>query len=98
LGGRKLSTPLNDFVRMPTRRQAWDAEDFVSGTTQHLKNAKGEIFAFPWEAGGMLMAAARGDLIEKAGFKMPTTFDELMKVCEARSSKDRPSDRTSGSM
>ena len=36
----------------------------------------------------MLMAAARGDLIEKAGLKMPTTFDELMKVCEAANNKD----------
>ena len=36
----------------------------------------------------MLMAAARGDLIEKAGLKMPTTFDELMKVCEAVNNKE----------
>jgi len=32
----------------------------------------------------MIQAAARYDLIEKAGpFPMPTTFDELIKVCEA---------------
>ena len=36
----------------------------------------------------MLMGAARGDLIEQAGLKMPTTFDELMKVCEAVNKKD----------
>ncbi len=53
-----------------------------------MKNAKGEIFAFPWEAGGMLMAASRADIIEKAGMKMPTTFDELMKVCVAINNKD----------
>ena len=87
--GANWFTPLNDFVKDANKTPGdWDAEDFVSGTTQHLKNAKGEIFAFPWEAGGMLMAAARGDLIEKAGFKMPTTFDELMKVCEAVNNKE----------
>jgi multiple sugar transport system substrate-binding protein len=87
--GANWFTPLNDFVKDANKTPAdWDAEDFVSGTVQHLKNAKGEIFAFPWEAGGMLMAAARGDLIEKAGLKMPATFDELMKVCEAVNNKE----------
>jgi multiple sugar transport system substrate-binding protein len=87
--GANWFTPLNDFVKDANKTPTdWDAEDFVAGTTQHLKNAKGEIFAFPWEAGGMLMAAARGDLIEKAGLKMPTTFDELMKVCEAVNNKE----------
>jgi multiple sugar transport system substrate-binding protein len=87
--GANWFTPLNDFVEDNNKTPAdWDAEDFVSGTTQHLKNAKGEIFAFPWEAGAMLMAAARGDLIEKAGLKMPTTFDELMQVCEAVNNKE----------
>ena len=82
-------TPLNDFVKDANKTPAdWDAEDFVPGTTQHLKNAKGEIFAFPWEAGGMLMAAARGDLIEAAGLKMPTTFAELMQVCQAVNNKE----------
>src|ERR1044072_8184362 len=70
--GANWFTPLNDFVKDANKTPGdWDAEDFVVGTTQHLKNAKGEIFAFPWEAGGMLMAASRGDLIEKAGLKMP---------------------------
>jgi multiple sugar transport system substrate-binding protein len=87
--GANWFTPLNEFVRDANKTPPdWDAEDFVAGTTQHLKNAKGEIFAFPWEAGGMLMAAARGDLIEKAGLKMPTTFDELMKVCETINGKE----------
>ena len=82
-------TPLNDFVKDANKTPAdWDAEDFVSGTTQHLKNAKDEIFAFPWEAGGMLMAAARGDLIEAAGLQMPTTFAELMQVCQAVNNKE----------
>ena len=32
--------------------------------------------------------AARGDLIEKAGLQLPTTFDELIKVCEAVHGKE----------
>jgi multiple sugar transport system substrate-binding protein len=87
--GANWFTPLNDFVKDANKTEPdWDTEDFVSGTTQHLKNAKGEIFAFPWEAGGMLMAAARGDLIEKVGLKLPATFDELMRVCEAINGKE----------
>jgi multiple sugar transport system substrate-binding protein len=87
--GANWFTPLNDFVKDANKTPGdWDPDDFVSGTMQHLKNAKGEIFAFPWEAGGMLLAAARGDLIEKAGLRMPTTFDELMKVGEAVNNKE----------
>ena len=37
----------------------------------------------------MIMGAARADLIDKAGNKMPTTFDELMDVCEAINGQDR---------
>ena len=87
--GANWFTPLDGFVKDTNKTPAdWDAEDFVSGTVQHLKNAKGEIFAFPWEAGGMLMAASRADLIEQAGMKLPTTFDELMKVCVATNNKE----------
>jgi multiple sugar transport system substrate-binding protein len=87
--GANWFTPLDEFVADANKTPSdCGSDDFVSGTTQHLKNAKGEIFAFPWEAGGMLMAAARGDLIEKAGLKMPTTFEELMRVCEAVNNKE----------
>ena len=58
----------------------FDANDFVSGTVGHLKNAKGEIFAFPWEAGGMLMAASRGDLIEKAGLKLEMRQQKVLRA------------------
>jgi multiple sugar transport system substrate-binding protein len=59
--GANWFTPLNDFVKDANKTAAdWDADDFVVGTTQHLKNAKGEIFAFPREAGGMLCCSPRG--------------------------------------
>ena len=87
--GANWFTPLDGFFKDANKTPAdWDADDFVSGTIQHMRNAKGETFAFPWEAGGMLMAASRYDLIEKAGMKMPTTFDELVKVCEATNNKE----------
>ena len=66
----------------------WDAADFVAGAQSSLRDAQGATYGFGWEAGAMIMAASRYDLIEKAGLKMPTTFDELIKVCEAVHDKD----------
>jgi multiple sugar transport system substrate-binding protein len=66
----------------------WDPADFVAGPQSAMQNAKGETFGFAWEAGAMIMSASRYDLIEKAGLKMPTTFDELLKVCEAIHGKE----------
>ena len=36
----------------------------------------------------MILAAGRGDLIEKAGLSLPTTMDEVIKVCDAMQGKD----------
>lgn len=82
-------TPLDTFLKDPKHTPAdWDPDDFVSGAQSQMKNAKGETFAFTHEAGAMLMIASRADLIDKAGLKMPTTFDELIKVCDAVNDKD----------
>ena len=67
----------------------WDPADFVGGTMASLQDKNGDPYGFPWEAGAMIMAASRADLIDKAGKKMPTTFDELMDVCEAVHGKER---------
>lgn len=66
----------------------WDASDFVSGAQASLTDAKGTRYGFAWEAGAMIMAASRYDLIEKAGMKMPETFDQLGQVCAAIDGKD----------
>jgi multiple sugar transport system substrate-binding protein len=66
----------------------WDPADFVSGTQAAMQNAKGETFGFAWEAGAMLMAMSRYDLIDKAGLSTPKTFDELVKVCDAIHNKE----------
>ncbi|MFQ5973335.1 MAG: ABC transporter substrate-binding protein [Alphaproteobacteria bacterium] len=66
----------------------WEPGDFVSGAQASLTDAKGTRYGFAWEAGAMIMAASRVDLIEKAGMKLPETFEELGRVCEAVDGKD----------
>jgi len=87
--GAGWMTPLDQFFKDSKYTPAdWDPDDFVSGAQSAMKNAKGETFAFTHEAGAMLNIASRYDLIEKAGLKMPETFDDLLKVCDAVDGKD----------
>ena len=82
-------TNLDEFLKDPNATPPdWDPADFVGGAQSSMQDAKGSTYGFGWEAGAMIMAASRFDLIEKAGLKMPTTFDELIKVCEAVHNKD----------
>lgn len=82
-------TNLEEFLKDPNRTEPdWDADDFVSGAMASLQDAQGNRYGFPWEAGAMLMAASRGDLIEKAGLQLPDTFDSLVKVCAAINDQD----------
>lgn len=87
--GANWMAPLDDFVNDKNMTPPeWDAKDFVAGAQSSMQDTKGGTFGFAWEAGAMIMGASRGDLIEKAGLKMPTTFDELIKVCEATHKKE----------
>lgn len=87
--GAGWMTPLDEFTRDANRTPAdWDPADFVAGAQSSLKDLKGATYGFAWEAGAMIMGAARGDLIEAAGLKLPTTFADLAKVCEAINKKD----------
>ncbi len=82
-------TNLDEFTKNPNATPGgWDPDDFVGGPQSAMRNAKGETFGFAWEAGAMLMGVSRFDLIEKAGLKMPTTFDELVAVCDAVHGKE----------
>jgi multiple sugar transport system substrate-binding protein len=82
-------SPVEDFVRDRNATPPdWDPDDFVSGAQASLTDLKGTRYGFAWEAGAMIMAASRADLIEKAGLKLPETFDELGKVCAAIDGKD----------
>lgn len=67
----------------------WNPSDFVGGTMAAMQDANGDPYAFPWEAGAMIMGASRFDLLEKAGFGLPTTFEELIQVCEATKGMER---------
>ena len=87
--GAGWMTNLDTFTKDPKMTPAdWAPEDFVGGPQSAMQNAKGETFGFTWEAGAMILGAARYDLIEKAGLGMPKTFDELIKVCDAIHDKE----------
>ncbi len=66
----------------------WDADDFVGGAQSALQDADGQTYGFAWEAGAMIMGIGRADLLDKAGVAVPTTFDELVTVCEAVHKQD----------
>jgi multiple sugar transport system substrate-binding protein len=77
-------TNLNEFTSDRNRTPAdWDPADFVAGAQSAMSDARGNTFGFAWEAGAMLMAASRADLLDRANLRMPTTFDELIAACEA---------------
>jgi multiple sugar transport system substrate-binding protein len=82
-------TPLDEFVNdRNATAPDWDAKDFVAGAQSSLQDAKGQTYGFAWEAGAMIMGASRGDVLDKAGVKLPASFDELTRVCEAIHQKD----------
>jgi multiple sugar transport system substrate-binding protein len=82
-------TPLDDFVNDPNLTPSdWDAADFVGGAQSSLQDPQGKTYGFAWEAGAMIMGMARGDLLERAGVGVPTTFEELAQVCEATHNQD----------
>lgn len=82
-------TPLNEFLSDANKTPAdWDPGDFLPGAVEPLKDRKGNLYAFPWIADTYMAAAARYDLVEKAGLKMPDTFDDIVKVLKAVHDKD----------
>ncbi|MDA8052425.1 MAG: extracellular solute-binding protein [Rhodospirillales bacterium] len=82
-------TPLDPFIANPKLTPAsWDAADFLPGTTNVFKNAKGELCAIPWIADVMMAGASRYDIIRKAGFTLPETFEQMPKMLAAVNGKD----------
>jgi multiple sugar transport system substrate-binding protein len=82
-------TNLGEFVGDPNRTApGWDAADFVSGAQSAMTDARGNTYGFSWEAGAMLMAASRADLLDRVNLRMPTTFDELVAACDAMQGRD----------
>lgn len=82
-------TPLNDFLNDPNKTAAdFDPDDFVSGTQIAYIDANKQVHGFAWEAGAMLLAASRFDLLEKEGIAMPTTLAGMIDVCKAIHNKN----------
>lgn len=75
--------PLNELLADANRTTAeFDPKDFLAGAQVPFTGADGSTYGFAWEGGAMLMAISRSDLLDKAGLATPTTFDELLTVCE----------------
>lgn len=66
----------------------WGADDFLPGTQMPFKDGAGRTYGFAWEGGAMLMAISRADLLDQAGLKTPTTFEELAEVCAATNGQE----------
>src|SRR5438067_9532641 len=80
---------LDEFTADPNATPSdWNAADFVAGVQASMRDPKGHTYAYGIEAGAMILGAARGDLIEKAGLKLPANFDEVLKVCEEVNDKE----------
>jgi len=82
-------TNLEEFIKDPNRTSPeWGADDFMGGALAVFKNKKGDRFGFPWLGEAQVATIARPDLIQRAGLKIPETYDELMKVLAAVHDKD----------
>ena len=82
-------TNLEDFIKDKNKTPSdWDPEDFPAGVMRVLKDAKGDRYGFPWNVEAMIGCAGRYDIIEKAGFKLPATFDDLLKLLPAIHDKE----------
>lgn len=82
--GSGWMTPLEEFSRDPEATpEDWDPDDFISGAQDAYVGQDGLTYGYSWVTGVQMLGAARGDLIEDAGFEMPTTFEEMMAICEA---------------
>jgi len=71
--GAGWATPLNEFI---ARDASVDAADFLPGAMAPEKKGN-DILALPFVAESTLMVY-RKDVLEKAGTRVPDTFDELL--------------------
>ena len=77
-------TPLDDFLKDPNKTPTdWGGDDFLPGTTAILKDKQGRLYGIPWVADIFMAGCGRYDLFEKAGIKMPDTFDEVAAAMKA---------------
>ncbi len=67
---------------------SWRPDDFVKGAQLPYLDKAGKTYGYAWEGGAMLMGLSRSDLMKKRGVAIPTTFDELQRVCDAVHGQD----------
>ncbi|WP_418320078.1 ABC transporter substrate-binding protein [Piscinibacter sakaiensis] len=84
--GSGFMEPLDRYLGNPELTPAdWGRTDFVEALQKFGRSADGKVtYGIPWEAGVWLMAAGRGDLMDKAGLAnggIPASFDELKANC-----------------
>lgn len=71
--------PLNDLV--DKYRDEYDLDD-ISETSWNAASIDGQIYGIPATA-NTLHLAYRSDLLEQYGLEVPTTYDEVIAMCEA---------------
>lgn len=77
--------PLNDLI--DKYRDQYDLDD-ISATAWAGATIDGQIYGVPAD-GNTLHLAYRSDLLEKYGLEVPTTYDEVITMCEVMA--DEPS-------
>lgn len=85
------TTPLDDFIKDPKKTPAdFDVADFLPSTTLPMKDQQGRLHGIPWIADAHMAGASRYDLIEKAGFKLPDSYDDVPALVKALKAKGGP--------
>lgn len=81
--------PLDDYLKDPNKTPAaWDPSDFLPGLTAAYRDKSGKLYAIPWTGDIYMAGAARYDLFERAGKKMPDDFAALLEAMKAVDKKD----------
>jgi multiple sugar transport system substrate-binding protein len=82
-------TPLTDFLKDPNKTPSdWGVDDFLPGSVAAMKDKNGALYGIPWFVDIQMAAAGRSDLIDKAGLKLPDTFDDIVTMAKATNDKD----------
>jgi multiple sugar transport system substrate-binding protein len=85
------TTPLDEFLDDPKKTpDDFDPEDFLPGTLAAFRDANGRPHAIPWIADAQQAGCTRYDLVEKAGLKLPDSFDEMASMLKALKAQGGP--------
>ena len=89
--GAGWTTPLDEFLNDPKKTpDDFDPEDFLPGTLAAFRDANGRPHAIPWIADAQQAGCTRYDLVEKAGLKLPDSFDEMASMLKALKAQGGP--------